>query len=38
MTINSIKTKQIKVRIAVMNVQRHSGIHTFQIIYIVHEV
>ena len=39
MTYNSIKTKHIKFRIAVMNVRRHSGVHTFfQIIYIVHDV
>ena len=29
MTNNSIKTKQMKFRIAVNNVQRHSGVHTF---------
>ena len=33
MTNKSIKTNQMKFRIAVTNVQRHSGVHTFQIIY-----
>ena len=28
MTNNSIKTKQMKVRISVTNVRRHSGVHT----------
>ena len=35
MANNSIKIKQMKFKIEVTNVRRHSGAHTFQIIYIV---